>query len=84
MASTYTTVQGDAWDGIAYKLYGDESYMKVLIEANWPLLDVLVFSSGTEITVPELDETTDEEDEPIWMQSDDAIDDYLTALEDEE
>lgn len=84
MASTYTTVQGDAWDGIAYKLYGDEAYMQVLIEANWPLLDVLVFSSGTEITVPELDESTDETDEPIWMQSDDAIDDYLTALEDEE
>lgn len=39
MASTYTTIQGDTWDLIAYKLYGEEKYMKNLIEANWPLLD---------------------------------------------
>ena len=34
MASTYTTIQGDTWDLIAYKLYGEEKYMKNLIEAN--------------------------------------------------
>ena len=37
MASTYTTIQGDTWDLIAYKLYGEEKYMKnlVLIETLW-------------------------------------------------
>ena len=35
MLGTYTTIQGDVWDLIAYKLYGDEKYMKNLIEANW-------------------------------------------------
>jgi phage tail protein X len=48
VASTYTTIQGDTWDLIAYKLYGEEKYMKNLIEANWPLLDVLIFPSGTD------------------------------------
>ena len=37
MASTYTTIQGDTWDLIAYKLYGEEKYMKNLIEANCPM-----------------------------------------------
>lgn len=53
MSTTYTTIQGDTWDLIAYKLYGSEKYMKNLIEANWPLLEVLVFSSGTVINVPD-------------------------------
>lgn len=46
MAEKYITEQGDTWDLIAYKLYGEERYMKNLIEANWPLLDILVFSAG--------------------------------------
>ena len=65
MAGKYVTQQGDTWDLIAYKLYGEERRMKNLIEANWPLLDVLVFSSGTEITVPDLPEEKDA-DLPFW------------------
>ena len=40
---TYTTIQGDAWDAIAYKVYGDESYTGWLMQHNLPLLDTLVF-----------------------------------------
>ena len=29
MLKTYTTVQGDMWDSIAYKCYGDESGINV-------------------------------------------------------
>lgn len=69
--STYTTIQGDTWDGIAYKLYGDEKYMKNLIEANWRYTDVLVFSAGVELTVPEItEEEKDDDNLPIWRQSD--------------
>lgn len=70
MASTYTTIQGDTWDLIAYKLYGDEKYMRYLIEANYPQIDTLVFSSGTVLTVPELPEEPDE-DAPYWRSDDD-------------
>lgn len=65
MASTYITKQGDTWDLMAYDLYGDEKYMRYLLEANWPLLDTLVFSSGTKILVPDLPEEADE-DKPFW------------------
>ncbi|MCI7097537.1 MAG: tail protein X [Lachnospiraceae bacterium] len=67
--STYTTIQGDTWDLISYKLYGAERFMKYLIEANWPLLDVLVFSAGTIINVPDLPEDPDE-DRPFWRTDD--------------
>lgn len=30
----YKTIQGDTWDGIAVKVYGDEKYMNELLEAN--------------------------------------------------
>ena len=43
--------------------------MHYLIEANWPLLDTLVFSSGTMITVPDIPEDADE-DRPFWRDED--------------
>lgn len=61
----YTTIQGDTWDSIAYKLFGSEKYMKNLIEANRELLEVMIFSSGTIINVPEIPRE-EMEDAPIW------------------
>lgn len=85
MGMTYTTIQGDTWDLISFKLFGSEKYMKNLIEANWPLLETLVFSSGTVITVPDLPEESDE-DAPFWRQtvdnSDDVIYEYAEGDED--
>ena len=85
MAGTYTTVLGDAWDGIAFKLYGDEKYMKDLIEANWKYTDVLVFGSGVVLTVPEIDKSETEE-LPFWRVLDDDEDELeeLYESEDEE
>ncbi len=83
MANTYTTIQGDTWDLIAYKLYGAEKYMKYLIEANWPLLDVLIFSSGTVLTVPELPEEADE-DAPFWRTDTDEDEETYSDVEDME
>ena len=80
MASTYTTIQGDTWDLIAYKLYGEEKYMKNLIEANWPLLDVLIFPSGTVLTVPDLPEEVDE-DAPFWRSDNDENEEYYSDTE---
>ena len=34
MPDTYTSIQGDTWDMIAYKVYGKESAMVQLMEAN--------------------------------------------------
>lgn len=42
----YTAVQGDYWDGIAKKIYGDESYMNTLLLANPSLTGLTVFDGG--------------------------------------
>ncbi|MCD8364780.1 MAG: tail protein X [Clostridiales bacterium] len=83
MASTYTTIQGDTWDLIAYRFYGAEKYMKYLYEANWPYADVMVFSSGVELTIPDLPEETDE-DAPFWRQEEEESESYSATEEDEE
>lgn len=43
MLKTYTTVQGDMWDSIAYKCYGDESGINVLMAVNETYVDTVVF-----------------------------------------
>lgn len=83
MADIYVTTQGDCWDLLAYELYGDEKYMQLLIEANWPLLDVLVFPSGVEIYVPDMPDEEDDESSPFWRQEDDEEDDEYYSSVDE-
>lgn len=53
MSKTYTTVQGDMWDRIAYKLFGTEAAMNALLEANQDRKDIAVFPSGVVLTVPD-------------------------------
>lgn len=62
---TYTTIQGDMWDSIAYKVYGNEKYMGLLMKSNLQLLDIFIFSAGTLLSVPELS-IEEEIDKPAW------------------
>lgn len=51
---TYQTVQGDTWDMIAKKQYGDEKKMDILMMNNFQLLDYVVFPAGLLVNIPEL------------------------------
>lgn len=51
---TYQTVQGDTWDMIAKKQYGDEKKMDILMMNNFQLLDYVVFPAGILVNIPEL------------------------------
>lgn len=51
----YITRQGDTWDVMAKRLYGDEHFMDVLIKANVNHRKTVVFSYGVTIEVPEID-----------------------------
>jgi phage tail protein X len=53
----YTTISGDTFDKIAYEHYGDEKMAIHVIEANIKNSDVIVFGSGTVVTIPEVDIT---------------------------
>lgn len=65
---TYTTVQGDMWDLISYKVYGDERFTDVLISANPQHNKILIFSAGIEIDVPEVEERITSSNLPPWKQ----------------
>ena len=55
MAKTYTTIQGDMWDGIAKGMYGTERAMNILLEANQQHNNTVIFSAGVVLTVPDYD-----------------------------
>lgn len=67
--TTYTTKQGDMWDGISYALYGDEKYTDVLINANPEFRSVYIFSEGIVINVPEVEERITADDLPPWKRA---------------
>ncbi|MCM3632930.1 tail protein X [Paenibacillus camelliae] len=56
---TYTTIQGDMWDSIAHKVYGSESNMVQLMQANPQHTTTTVFSAGVVLTVPSIPEPVD-------------------------
>lgn len=51
---TYTTVDGDMWDLIAYRELGSERYTAALMEANVQHLHTVIFSAGVVLTLPEI------------------------------
>ncbi|MEK3749420.1 phage tail protein [Paenibacillus sp. FSL E2-8871] len=51
--SSYRTLQGDTWDGIAFKLYKSEHLMTLLINANPDHVRTVVFSGNVILIVPE-------------------------------
>ena len=64
---SYTTKQGDTWDGIAYSEYGDEMQMHLLIENNPQYADVVIFSAGTVLTIPEQVSELGRAPAPPWV-----------------
>ncbi len=54
MLNTYTTILGDTWDSIAYKVWGNEMYTDVLIKANMEHKDTYIFSAGVVLSLPKI------------------------------
>jgi phage tail protein X len=67
MADFYITLQGDAWDAIAYRLWGEERFFDELVKANPEYIDVLSFSAGVSLRVPEAPERVISQELPPWM-----------------
>lgn len=70
MTNTYTTVQGDTWDLISYKLFGSEVFTSELMALNYARRMITVFPSGILLSVPEIDTSaqTKELDLPPWKR----------------
>lgn len=81
---TYTTIQGDCWDLVAFKIYGEEKYMKLLAEANLPLLDYMIFPPGTVINVQDIPDDYDTEETVFWRDEDDEDEEPYSSVEEDE
>lgn len=57
MPKSYTTIQGDTWDLIAYKTLGNEYLMSELIDANSAYRETAIFSAGITLTIPDIPES---------------------------
>ena len=64
-SSVYSTIQGDVWDMIAFKVYGDTDLTYLLLDANPAYVKTTIFDSGVLLTVPEAPEETTS-DLPPW------------------
>lgn len=63
----YTTVQGDTFDTIAYRMYQTASVTSDIINANLDYIEVGIFDAGIKIKIPDIDvsKTTAK---PPWME----------------
>ena len=68
MSSTITTLQGDTWDILAYRAYGNEHLMNILLAANPDLVDVAVFSAGTQVFIPDVEDIAEKSAPPPWRE----------------
>lgn len=67
----YVTKQGDRWDTIAFKAYGDASLVNGLIEANPTIVISPILEAGTRVIVPILEQgdiQIDSELLPPWKR----------------
>lgn len=64
---SYTTIQGDMWDFISYKIYGKCKYADILMAANPEYITVYKFSAGAVLDCPEI-ETVTKPAQPPWKQ----------------
>lgn len=51
----YITKQGDRWDTIAFKAYGDSTLINGIIEANTSIVISPILEAGTRVIVPILE-----------------------------
>lgn len=71
-----TTRPGDRWDLIAFRMYGDATRYREIIDANRhlfatdPLAPIpTVLAAGIELRIPILEDATSPEDVPPWRRS---------------
>lgn len=49
----YTTISGDTWDLIAWKVCGNEYYADRIMEANKEYLDYMIFPANVVLVIPD-------------------------------
>lgn len=66
---TYTTVQGDTWDGIAYTQLGNEHLVDTLMRCNLKYIAYNTFPAGITLDLPEVGTEVDVDTLPPWKRA---------------
>jgi len=53
----YVVKDGDRWDTVAYKAYGDASMFNNIIDANPSVVVTATLTAGTRLTIPILEDS---------------------------
>lgn len=70
MGKTYTTLQGDMWDSIAYSQLGSVAHTDILIRQNIQYNDIYIFPAGIVLELPDVNSHTDSASDamPPWKR----------------
>jgi len=68
MAKIYLTRQGDAYDIIAYRVYGSEQRAMDVARANPVHLDTVFFRAGVALVLPDLPKQYVDRPSPPWRR----------------
>lgn len=64
----YKTVQGDTFDIIAKKCYKNELYIHLIMQANPEHIQTIVFNSGIELKIPDIDTSVKVSQQTPWRE----------------
>ena len=68
MSKTYTAVQGDMWDSIAYSKMGSVAYTDQLMRANPEYAGYYILPAGITLTLPDVTTANDISVLPPWKK----------------
>lgn len=69
MPNTTATIQGDTWDMVSYRVYGDEGYIGNLIAANPSHRMTTIFGANITLNVPDIPVSAASETLPPWVRA---------------
>lgn len=64
----YTTLEGDKWDQISYRVYGTRAYVDRLIRANTEHVGVYIFQAGVKLNIPQVSRNMTRAAMPPWKR----------------
>lgn len=68
MDSTYVTIEGDTFDGLALRFYNDEKLASTIIQANPDHCGTLIFEAGISLVIPATAPVVLPETLPPWRR----------------
>jgi phage tail protein X len=68
MLITHVTTEGERWDQLAWRYYGDAHRYLPIVQANPHVPITAILPSGLTLAIPILEPVTSAQDLPPWMR----------------